>query len=79
MQDIMQEIAGYQREFEALTAEWNALPMRVRAENWSHYTEMLDHGDAGYHRFARLLINAWCEGWDVSRPFTFGREGAATA
>ena len=79
MQDIMQEIDGYQREFEALTAEWNALPMRVRAESWSQYTEMLDRGDAGYHRFARLLINAWCEGWDVSQPFHFAREGAATA
>lgn len=79
MQDIMQEIAGYQCEFEALTAEWNALPLKARRESWSQYTEMLDHGDAGYHQFARLLINAWCEGGDISQPFTFGREGAATA
>ena len=79
MQDIMQEIAGYQREFEALTVEWNALPLQARRASWSRYTEMLDRGDAGYHRFARLLINAWCEGWDVSQPFPFDREGAATA
>ncbi len=79
MQDIMQEIAGYQREFEALVAEWNAQPLKARRESWLQYTEMLDHGDAGYHRFARLLINAWCEGWDATQPFHFEREGAATA
>ena len=77
MQDIMQEIAGYRREFETLTAEWNALPVKARTANWSRYTEMLDYGDAGYHRFAPLLINAWCEGRDATQPFTFDREGAA--
>jgi hypothetical protein len=79
MQDIMQEIAAYRREFEALLAEWNALPLKARMESWSQYTEMLDHGDAGYHRFAPLLVNAWCEGWDVTQPFVFDREGAAPA
>lgn len=79
MQDIMREIGIYQREFEALTAEWNALPLKARTESWARYTEMLDHGDAGYHRFAPLLINAWCEGWDITQPFVLGREDAATA
>ncbi len=70
MSDIMQEIATYQREFDALIADWNALSASARAANWAQYTEMLDHGDAGYHRFARILINAWCDGLDGGQPFT---------
>jgi hypothetical protein len=79
MQDITQEIAAYRHEFEALLAEWNALPVKARTAIWSRYTEMLDHGDAGYHRFAPLLINAWCEGWDATQPFRFDWPDAATA
>lgn len=80
MQPIMEEIAGYQREFEALVSEWNSQPLEARKAQWSHYTELLDEGGAGYHRFAPLLINAWCEGWDITQPFSFNQQGAlATA
>lgn len=76
MLDVQREIAIYRAEFEALVARWNALSAEARRASWSRYTVLLDEGAAGCHPFARLLINAWCEGWDGSLGLAFDRNGA---
>jgi hypothetical protein len=77
MQNVVQEIAAYQREYEQLIAAWNALSSQARMMLWAEYTQLIDLGGAGYHRFAPLLVNAWCEGWDIDQPF--GIAGLAAA
>jgi hypothetical protein len=69
MQDVMQEIAAYQRDYEHLIATWNALSHQARKRLWAEYTQLLDAGGAGHHQFAPLLVNAWCEGWRLDQPF----------
>lgn len=63
MTTIQQEIAQLQAEFDGLVAGWNALSRTERRREWSAYLELTDEGAAGWHRFARLLINSFCEGW----------------
>lgn len=63
MTAIQQEIAQLQIEFEGLVASWNALTRSERKREWSTYLDLTDEGGAGWHRFARLLINSFCEGW----------------
>lgn len=69
MQDVMREIAAYQRDYDQLIAAWNALSPPARVTLWAEYTHLLDVGGAGRHQFAPLLVNAWCEGWDYNQPF----------
>ena len=76
MVDVEREFAAYRMEFESLVARWNALPLEDRQGNWARYTAMLDEGEAGYHGFARLLVNAWCEGWDAAEGFAFDAAGS---
>lgn len=38
---------------------WNALSAEERRLHWEDFTEMLDAGDAGYHRFYRVLMPMW--------------------
>ena len=59
MTAIQQEIAQLQIEFEGLVASWNALNRSERKREWSSYLDLTDEGGAGWHRFARLLINSW--------------------
>ena len=63
MTSIQQEIALLQAEFDGLVASWNALTRGERKWEWSRYLDLSDEGGAGWHRFARLLINCFCEGW----------------
>ena len=63
MTGIQQEIAQLQAEFEGLVTAWNALTRSERNREWSTYLDLTDQGGAGWHRFARLLINSFCEGW----------------
>lgn len=60
---IHQEIAQLQTEFEGLITAWNALSRADRRGEWSRYLDLTDEGGAGWHRYARLLINSFCEGW----------------
>lgn len=61
---VIQEIAAHQADFTALLGKWNRLSTKARRREWNRYTEALDIGDAGWTRYAVLLINAWCEGFD---------------
>ena len=63
MTTIQQEIAQLQAEFEGLVTAWNTLSRSERRREWSRYLDLTDEGGAGWHRFARLLINCFCEGW----------------
>lgn len=60
---LQQEIAQLQAEFDGLIATWNGLSSAQRCKEWSRYLDLTDEGGAGWHRFARLLINSFCEGW----------------
>jgi len=53
---------------EQLAHNWNAMTEADRALYWEDFTEMLDAGEAGYHRYYRLLMPVWS-----------GAETAATA
>ncbi len=75
MSKVMEEIAAYQREFEALVRSWNSQPAERREASWAQYTEMLDQGDAGRHPFAVLLDAVWCNGWDIRRPIEIDTDG----
>ena len=63
MTSIQQEIAQLQAEFEGLVETWNTLSYGERRREWSRYLDLTDEGGAGWHHFARLLINSFCEGW----------------
>ncbi len=63
MTTIQQEIAQLQVEFEGLVEAWNTLSQSDRRREWCRYLDLTDEGGAGWHRFARLLINCFCEGW----------------
>lgn len=60
---LSQELAQLQAEFEALIEAWNALTTVERRGEWDRYLDAEDQGGAGWHRFARLLVNSYCEGW----------------
>lgn len=79
MNNVMEEIAGYQREFEALVALWNAQSLGDRTASWAQYTDMVDHGDEAYHPFAIILNAAWCNGWDMRELIVLESDELATA
>ena len=63
MTKIQWEIAQLQAEFDSLITAWNTLSRLERHREWSRYLDLTDEGGAGWHRFARLLINSFSEGW----------------
>ena len=63
MTTIQQEIAQLQAELASLIISWNGLSRSERKREWSRYLDLTDEGGAGWHRFGRLLINSFCEGW----------------
>ena len=75
MSSIQQEIAQLQVEFDSLIASWNALNPAERRREWNAYLNLTDEGGAGWHRFARLLINSFCEGWSPIAGVERSREG----
>ena len=60
---LSQELVQLQAEFEALVEAWNTLTTVERRGEWDRYLDAEDQGGAGWHRFARLLVNSYCEGW----------------
>ena len=60
---ISQELAQLQAEFDSLIEAWNALTGSERRREWGRYRDAEDQGGAGWHRFARRLVNSYCEGW----------------
>ena len=60
---LSHELAQLQAEFEGLIKAWNTLTTLERRGEWNRYLDAEDQGGAGWHRFARLLVNSYCEGW----------------
>lgn len=60
---ITQELAQLQAEFEGLISSWNGLTLVKRRRAWGSYLDAIDEGGDGWHRFSRVLLNAYCEGW----------------
>jgi hypothetical protein len=58
------------RDFEVVTEAWWSLSAKERHESWAAFTDMLDHGDAGYHPFCLILQCAWEIGRDLVTPVT---------
>lgn len=45
-----------------ITAAWNTLTKAQKRKEWALFTEALDCGDAGYHRFYGILAPMWDRG-----------------
>lgn len=45
-----------------LSTAWNALSKVQQRREWARFTEALDSGDAGYHRFYGVLAPMWDRG-----------------
>ena len=60
---IQQELAQLHAEFDGLVEAWNALSRSERSREWNRYLDLTDEGGSGWHRFYRILINSFCEGW----------------
>jgi hypothetical protein len=58
-------IASLARDFGVVADAWWSLSRKERQESWAAFTDMLDHGDAGYHPFALILHCAWSEGREM--------------
>lgn len=42
-----------------ISTAWNTLTKAQQRREWDRFTEALDTGDAGYHRFYRVLMPLW--------------------
>ena len=56
---------NFAAEWEQLKAEWDALPRCERRRQWDGYTEAIDHGEAGWHAYHRVLEPMWAAGVEV--------------
>ena len=42
-----------------ISPTWNSQTKPQQRRGWDRFTQALDRGDAGYHRFYRVLMPLW--------------------
>lgn len=67
MGDAIMEITtkDFAAEWERLKAQWDVLPEGERRRQWDGYTNAIDHGEAGWHAYHRVLEPMWAAGVEV--------------
>lgn len=50
---------NFAAEWDQLKAEWAQIPEDEQRRQWDSYTDALDHGEAGYHPWHRVLEPLW--------------------
>jgi hypothetical protein len=56
---------NFAAEWEQLKAEWDSLSICERRRQWDAYTDAIDHGEAGWHAYHRVLEPLWAVGLEV--------------
>lgn len=46
---------NFAAEWEQLKQDWAAMPEGEQRRQWDAYTDAIDHGEAGYHRYHLVL------------------------
>ena len=79
MTTIAQEIAAFQAEFEQGLAEWNTLSITLRRSEWNRYLDAVDHGRAGWTKFALVLNSPYQNGFDPTEGLEMSECGVVPA